>query len=208
MIKLNLLPAHFLERRRVKSLLRLLAVVLVAELALLGFYMINLGRQVRAAQANLADATARAQVVLNLESQAQSVRSGISPLTQWTDFADNVARTNQQWAKLLSELNKWVYEKVALSSMSISGSQVSLVGATDNMKSVAKYYLTMLNNQMLVPEGVVLDTVVPSWSGGTAARPMAGTPALGAAGYPSLYGPAGAPGLYPPTGATLPGSSR
>ena len=70
MLKINLLPTHILERRRVRGALRILVVLLVLELIALGaFVFLHLNQQVANARGDYKVAKADADAVRDMEAQ-------------------------------------------------------------------------------------------------------------------------------------------
>ena len=172
MIKINLLPAYVLERHLVRRTGMLMGIVVIAQLAALGFAFIQLQAAQGEADARLKHWTAKAQEVSTVQSQANSEKSAAGPFQAWVDFVSNVNTNNAKWAWLYGEIAKWVDNKVVLQGIGLSGQTVTLRGATDTLESAKRWYL---NSWMCyLYSDVKLQVQVPTWQEPTTTAPAAG----------------------------------
>jgi len=176
MIKINLLPYQIIERRRVRSLMKVLGVVVLVEVAALGFWVLQLNGSVRQAQQELADAKVVADQKRDVDQQIEGLNNQIAAVYKWVIWSTDVAGVAPQYATLLSAMNQYVPKEVIVQRMTVSGPSMVIVGATGDMSVVAKYYRGMLQNPRVAQ--VTMGTQVPTWTlqGGasrTAAGPMA-----------------------------------
>jgi hypothetical protein len=163
MIKINLLPYQIIERRRVRSLMKVLGVVVLVEVAALGFGVLQLNGQVRQAQQELTDAKVMADRKRGVDALATALGAQKDVVNKWVIWSENgVAGVAPQYATLLSAMNEYIPRQVVVQTMTVAGPSMVIVGATDSMGTVAKYYRVMRDNPLV--SGVNMSVPVPTWS--------------------------------------------
>lgn len=140
MLKINLLPAYVIERRKVRVYSMIAAVALVAEIAVLGF-IYNKQRVLAAAldEAKTAKSNEKSQVD-KLQQDAQAEKAKNQPFQNVIDFIRKVKDSPRKQGQLLSELRKYIYWRVLVTEIDISdGQNVKLSCATDSVDSYARF---------------------------------------------------------------------
>jgi len=173
MIKINLLPGHILESRRVKALLRVLVFVLLLEVLALAAYVwapapFSVTSRQNQAQNRLAEATARADEVLALEEEVAQVRARYSERASWVQWVDEADRLPDKWVRYLTLLNQYIPEDVVINGLPLpSGNVLNLSGQTGDLAAAARWYLNMLRCEMVVdsPDAVSFSTATVGWPG-------------------------------------------
>jgi len=183
MIKVNLLPAHILERRRVKALAVLLVLILAIEALAFAAYMwapapFSIGRQLQRAQDRRAKAEAAEAEVYDLEAEVQAVRARYASLAGWVSWVDEADALPEKWIKYFATLNKYVPGEVVLNGLSPpSGGALTLSGSTRDMMAAVRWYMNMLRCEMVDPSpgSVQFSPGTAQYAGepGAAADPMA-----------------------------------
>ncbi len=170
MIKINLLPSHILESRRVKSLLRLIVVVLVVITGLLLAYVFGpapfcLARQERAAEQRLNKSIAAASEVDAIKAEADAIAKASQDVAAWVGWVERADRRPKEWVAWIKLLNKYIPADVVLSSIPQPASTITLTGYTSDFKAACRWYLNMLRCEMLdgPPDSVRFSTPTTGW---------------------------------------------
>ncbi len=180
MIKINLLPAHILESRRVKAMLRLIVVLLVVIAAVPAGYIWGpapfcLGPKQKAAQKRLDDATAAWNAVEGIKAQTEQVIGQYAELGQWVAWVDGEDRKPQEWINWFNLLNKYVPADVVVNGFPNPSTNLTFTGYTRDWGAACRWYLNMLRCEMLegTPESVRFSTPHTGWpAAGTPGNPM------------------------------------
>ena len=157
MIKINLLPTHILERRRVRSLAVFLALLLALEVLGLAAYMwapapFSIGRQLRRSRDRRTKAEAAEAEVSALEQEVQDVRARYASLATWVNWVDEADKLPEKWIRYFTTLNKYIPAEVVLNGLSLpSGGALTLRGSTRDMMAAVRWYLNMLRCEMVDP---------------------------------------------------------
>jgi hypothetical protein len=170
MIKINLLPPHVVERRKVRSLAILLLAVLLLEIGGFFFYYSTLVQTEKKKQAELKKVTADAQNVLNLDAAAQAEIAAAGSAQTNLTWYDGNNQHNAKIADSLSKINEYIYAKMTIRSLNLNGAQVSIQGSTKNLDHIAAAYLNLLRCPYITPPRGV--TFTPSL--GNTAAPSGG----------------------------------
>jgi hypothetical protein len=174
MIKINLLPRHMLEGRRVKALARLLVVVLVLELAALAAYVwapapFSVSSQMRRAQDRRQDAVAKANAVRDVEAQVQQVRARFAEVGSWVRWKEESDKLPQEWVDYFTAVNRCIpADVVVLNGLAApSGNVLTMSGATSGLKAAARWYLNMLRAEIVdpTPGAVTFSTATVGYPG-------------------------------------------
>jgi hypothetical protein len=180
MIKINLLPAHILERQRLRSVIILVVVVLLIEVAILGLVMTRVKQQLADSKTELEYWQGRAQAVGQFEKQIQTVNGQIGFYARWLVWKNSINQYHDAWAETLEEMAKWIYQKVQLDSMAPTPLQVQFQGRTDSLESFRRAYLNIMRCPMYANVSFNISGVPGGWGQGQAAgatgarRPGAG----------------------------------
>jgi len=151
MIKINLLPPHVVEKRKVRSLAVLLLALLLVELGGFFFYYSTLVRTEKAKTALLAETKAEADEVRSMQDQAAAEVAAAKPLSDKVGWYDKIYQNNSKIADTLGRINEYLYAKMTVRSISVNGSQVNLQAATRDLDHVASAYLNLLRSPYITP---------------------------------------------------------
>lgn len=175
MLKINLLPAYYKQRKLVK---RMAVLCVVAALATVGGFMYwnsTLQKQVAAAEEQIQKFTPDKQAADQYDQEAQGITGQIQPLKDKVKFCDEATLLPEKWCAILSNAAQYTEAGISLTSMVINGNTLTMEGHTPNMRMAARYLLNALRN--------------PEWTSVSINGP---------AGYP---GPGPGGGLHPRFGA-------
>jgi Tfp pilus assembly protein PilN len=145
-LKINLLPKSFAEKKRVRALMFVMAIVLIGVVA--GLFYIKSQRDAELARLqteidNLAD---EGQQVDRLNSEISAINGEIAFTKSKVDFVNAVRQHNLRWTQRYALINKWTYERVQYTNISTAGDTAVMTCLTDSLDSVARYYLNMIQN--------------------------------------------------------------
>ena len=144
MIKINLLPAHILERRRLRSVIIIAAAVVILEVAVLGVAMTRVKGQLTDANTELAYWKQQAGKVAQFDSVIQSTNGQAGFYGRWVAWDTMIGRYHEAWAENLQEFARWIYARVQVDSLLPTPQQVQIQGRTDTLSSFRKAYLNII----------------------------------------------------------------
>ena len=144
MIKINLLPAHILERRRLRSVIVLVVVVILIEAAILGLVMMQYKRMLTDKKAELEYWKERAAQVGQIQSVTTATQGETQLYARWPQWQTNIDNYHGAWADTLTQIARWIYARVQVDSLTPSPSQVQIVGATESLTTFRTAYLNLL----------------------------------------------------------------
>lgn len=156
MIKINLLPPHIIERRRVKAVAILLGVVFVIVVFLLAAVTwgpipgVSYAERLKAAEARR-DAAFQAQTeVEQLQAEVNAVAAGYAAkgaIVTWVEDAD---KRPAQWVTYFNMVNQYIPADVVVNGLPLpSGTNLNLTGSTTDLMAAARWYLNMLRCEMV-----------------------------------------------------------
>jgi hypothetical protein len=187
MIKINLLPPHVVEKRKVRGLAILLLALLLFEIGGLFFYYSTLVKLEKEQQQLYTDTKTKADYVRGLKSEAAAELDAAGKVLGQVAWYDGILQHNAKIADTLIKINEYIYAKMTINSWNVNGASVTLQGATKDLDHVASAYLNLLRSPYITPaRGVTFSPslgVAPSGpQGGPQQRPGgprgAGPPAL------------------------------
>jgi len=212
MIKINLLPAHILERQRLRSVIVLVVVVLLIEVGILGLVMTRVKQQLTDRQTELKYWQGRASAVGQLDQTIQATNGQVFFYGRWVLWKTAIEKYHDSWAEVLGEIAKWIYRGVQVDRLSPTPAQVQIVGRTASLESFRKAYLNIIRSDVLsnvsfsitgISGGFSEGQVLPR-AGGGGLRAPAAAPAGGGRIRISLGGGRSSRN----TGATAPAAPR
>ncbi len=188
MLKINLLPAYVIERRKVRVYSMIAAVALVVEIAVLGFFY-NKQRTLEGALNEAKNQkSSEKQKVDALKQEADAEQAKNQPFQNVIDFVKKTKDSARKQGRLLSELRKYIYWRVLVTDIDISdGQNVRLSCATDSVDSYARF----VSNFMECP----LFDQTPLFSGIGGDSGGGGMMGGGMMGMPMSAGMGGMPGM-------------
>jgi len=173
MLKINLLPSHILETRRVKAWLRILIVALVVEVALgIGYVwgpapLCLTGRQ-RAADERLTKAYNDQAAVQQIQAEAAATKGRYAEKQSLVSFVHDVDRYPAKWQRWVDLWRKYIPSDVVLSALPAPSTTMTFVGYTSDWRAAARWYLNMLRCEMLNytgPDSVTFTVPTVGWPG-------------------------------------------
>jgi|GEM_PF-5126243 len=172
MIKINLLPPHVVEKRKVRSLAVLLLALLLVELGGFSFYYATLKRTEADRKAKYAEVNARATEVEGLQAEAQAELAAAKPLLSKVGWYENIYQKNSKIADTLEKINEYIYAKMTVRSLTLNGGQVNIQASTRDLDHVASAYLNLLRSPYInPPRGVSFSPAIQVASARPGARP-------------------------------------
>ena len=179
MIKINLLPGHIIESRRVKALLRVLGVLILAEVAALAAIIwapgVSFTARYHGAEAQYADAKSRADEVRALTAELLQLQASYAEKATWVKWVDDTDLMPGKWDNYLTNINMYIPSDVVLNGLSQpSGNNLTLTGFTSDLRAAARWYLNMLRCPMVQPgvNSVSFNTSTAGWPGSLPAGPI------------------------------------
>jgi hypothetical protein len=146
MLKINLLPAYFRQRRLVKRAIG--GVIVAAILTAGGFLYWNstLQKQAQDLQQQIDALMPTKTEAERLQQEAGAVLAQIGPIQTQLAFLDQVVALPEKWCAILQNAAKYTHAQVPLRSMTISGNSLSMQGHTPNLRTAARYLLNAMRN--------------------------------------------------------------
>jgi len=173
MIKINLLPAHILERQRIRSVAILAVVVIVIEAAVLGLVMMRVKQRLADRKIELEYWQGRAATVGQFDTAIKNTQSQLVFYGRWLFWKGGIEGYHNAWAEMLAESAKWIYAKVQVDTLSPSPTQLQIQGRTDSLTSFRRAYLNIIRSNLWLPNVTFQVSGVPGgWQ-----QPQLGGPA-------------------------------
>ncbi|NIM05644.1 MAG: hypothetical protein GTO55_05500, partial [Armatimonadetes bacterium] len=166
MIKINLLPARVIEVRRVRNLAKLLILVVLVEVIVLSAGVYSLAKQEQAWETKYDRAHERAEEVRTLEGQVAAAQRAASPLKAKVDWYESIYKHHEKIGEALEKINEYIFAKLTVRQLKLSGSTVRLNAATKDIDHVAKAYFNLLRSSNVVPGTVQMNIGKGSGGGG------------------------------------------
>jgi Tfp pilus assembly protein PilN len=157
MIKINLLPPHILEGRRVKLVAAamglLLAVVVVAMAGWIWFApapLPCLTRENSRLTEELDKVTRAAEAVTATANEAAAIESSYKAKQSWVGYVAQADKVPTLWVKWYQRINRYIPSEVALSSLPVpTNAMLTLSGSTSDFRAANRWYLNMLRCDMV-----------------------------------------------------------
>ncbi len=214
-LKVNLLPDYFFERKRVKVAIVIVAILLLLEAA--GFF--GWASKLKAQVAQLEEQITAIQPTANesdrAASEAQQIESSIQAISQRVAFIQEVHKFNREFPRLFEETNKYTYARVAYRQLQPAGNILNINAYTRSISDMGRFLLNLQRAKHLFTAVSITGFQVGGEGGagasGTGPTPYSpytpGAPP-GYSGYPGTppgYPGSPYPGAYP--GSPYPGAS-
>lgn len=173
MLKINLLPSHILETRRVKAWVRILIVALIVEVGLAVGYIwgpapICLGPKQRAADTRMDEAYNEQAAVQKIDADGKATQGRYAERNLLVTFVGEVDRIPAKWQRWVNLWRKYIPSDVVLSALPPPNSTMTLVGYTSDWRAATRWYLNMLRSEMLNytgPESITFSVPTVGWPG-------------------------------------------
>lgn len=196
-IKINLLPRHFFEKRAVRIMAVVMAIFFLVVMGSLFAYSSSLKKDLAQKTQETANMKTQADKVDAINSEATQITSGEIPTIKVkTQFVEDVDHSNASWADLLDTLSRYTYRGVTYNSITPSGNTITIEAHADDVSTVGRYLLGMLRCPLFtyvsigsVPAGYPAGTSSSTGITSTAAAPgvmggMPGMPGMGIGAMP------------------------
>jgi len=174
MIKINLLPPHILERRRVKIVAVLMALLLLATAAIMILIVFSLRSQVTSSKEALTKATAEATEVTSIKENADALRGSFQGKSLWVGFVDSADRYPQAWVKWFQRINRWIPDELVINSLPPPNNNIlTLQGSTSDYRAANRLWHNLMRCDLLAPSAgpnVTVNPLMPGPSGGANPR--------------------------------------
>jgi Tfp pilus assembly protein PilN len=154
MIKINLLPSHILESRRVKALLRWIILGLLVIVGALCGYVWGpapfcLGPQQKAAQERLDKANSDLSAVETTKAEVARVAGQYAETSQWVAWVEEADKKPGQWIAWYNLLRKYIPADVVVTAFPSPSTNLNFTGYTSDFGAACRWYLNMLRCEML-----------------------------------------------------------
>jgi hypothetical protein len=152
MLKINLLPKSFGEKKRVRNAALLLGVVLIFIVgAFFGWYN-SVGKRISDEKAAIASLQPDCDEVDRLEKSKTAIEGQNAALKAKVDFIEAVLKYNGEYPRVLNLVDDWIYAKVQVVQLTLGGAgggnwdQVALTCYTDSFDSFVRQYNFILDS--------------------------------------------------------------
>lgn len=198
MLKIDLLPAHYAIARRNRKVIFTSIPLLVGVAALWLLVLLNINHTIGKQKAALEEATAAANIVLDIQSKTSAKQAELQPIKDKVDFVQAADKSGGQYWDRFHEINKYIYDKAVVSNFSITPpSSVSFAVQLQTTEDAGRFILNLIRCPYIT--GISISGT-PTQGG--AIEGAKGTTATGAggAGAPGMPGMPGMPGGPAETG--------
>jgi len=187
MIKINLLPAHILEGRKVKLVIAAMVLFVLAVTAALMAYVwapapFSLSAQRKEAQKTLADTKAAADQVKSLQTEADQVKASYTSKIGWVAWVEGADQRPEQWSRFYRYLIDYIPSEVVISALPApSGTTLQLSGSTSDLRAATRWWLNMMRCHMVdtaQQQPVTFATPTQGWPGTLLPGPGGGNPRM------------------------------
>ena len=155
MIKINLLPPHILEGRRVKIVAIFMGLLVVLCAAAMIIYIwspapFSLTKQVTAKKAELVVDKQKKDDADKVNAAAQQMKSSFQAKQTWVDFVTDADRCPRRWAEWFKNLDRWIPNEVVINGLPLpNGNILTLQGTTSDYRAANRWWLSMLRCNMI-----------------------------------------------------------
>ncbi|MCX7966962.1 MAG: PilN domain-containing protein [Armatimonadetes bacterium] len=144
-IKLNLIPPYVAAARKTKGALVLTVIACLLVLGGMGLWWRTNAAEIVRLEGELQRKTQEAQVVLDLESKANSKRQEVADITNALKILDDIRKSGDEWTTITLKIAEWIPEEVRLTQMTYQGSptnaqSVILTGYTTSVRKLRDFY--------------------------------------------------------------------
>lgn len=142
-LKLNLLPAYLAERRKTLGMVKFMVIVVVAAAGISVAWVVSANARVATATRELADATAKANAVLEIEKNAKAISDQQPAFRQWVTWYAQVNQQGEKFVTSLEAINAWLFKDIEITQLSVRGNAVNFDGRARNLEAMKTFYLQM-----------------------------------------------------------------
>lgn len=174
MIKINLLPGHVAERRKVRSLAKLVVFALLLEVIGLSYFVVRLVDKEKQLGEKYKDVHQSAEAVRAMEKTTQAEQAAAAPYKGAVGWYDSIIQQNAKIADTLVKVNEYIYARLTVRNLSVNGATVQLAGSTRDIDQVAKAYFNLLRSKYIQTGSVKLSGISGGGAGGRAVTSAGG----------------------------------
>lgn len=151
MLKINLIPASYFQRLRVRRMATVFGAVFGAVVAGLIVWMLMLQSSIAATNEQLSQVEPVAQETERLQTEATGLRSEVQPVRDRIKFIEDTMDYNVAMIPVLAELSKYTYSKITYTSVQISddGTSLTIQGQAPSTVDFGRYYQNLLRAKHL-----------------------------------------------------------
>ena len=163
MLKINLLPPHIFEKRKIRTTALIFAVLVAAVAAgMFGWYSVLAARE-RDLTVQVAEWERKANEVKALEAQLAAEEAKAPAIKRKVDFIEQLMTYNAAYPQLYEELARYTYSRILYRSIEPSASQIKIGARARSVGDCGRYLLNMYRASHIL-SSVTVDNV-PGWSG-------------------------------------------
>ncbi len=146
MVKVNLLPRHFFEAKKVKVAAALVTTAILAEVVTLVFWHSSLNNRIQ----KLNQDKQQWETVLNhykgYEAKAAQVKQIGDAMTPPLTFMQGLLAYNTETPRLYENTAAWTYRAITYFGMEATSNTLTIDAWSPSTRDLARYYLYMVNN--------------------------------------------------------------
>lgn len=149
MIKLNLLPAHVLERQKVKRFIFIVAALFGLEVAGLVMMILNNTTLAKKLNKELTEKQAQRKEVEAIQAKAKAKQDQIKPFENTVDFVARLAGDRDydppgvQWANLIDLVIRYTYDRAQYSEVRLARNGIGVRGQVDSAPAYVRYVMNL-----------------------------------------------------------------
>lgn len=143
MIKINLLPKGLYEKKIVRNLAVMFAVLAMVVAGGGVGYRMKLAADIGRMTAEVEDIEARQKMVQGLKANVQQEAAKLAPIQAKVKFIEEVFAHNEKWPKLYEELAKYTYKKVLYRRLTPSQNGLQIDAFTPSISDAGRFLLNM-----------------------------------------------------------------
>jgi len=163
-LKINLLPSYIYEKRKVRQVMVLFAILVLGVAGGMFGWISMLNKQKADLNMQVTDMEAKANEVKGIEAQAAAEEGKAPPMKNKVDFIEGIMAYNKEYPKLYEELARYTYSRILYKSIEPSGNnQLKITARARSVGDCGRYLMNMYRASHIF-SAVTIDAV-PVWSG-------------------------------------------
>lgn len=143
MVKINLLPPGLYEKKIIRNLAIMFAVLAMMIVGGGVGYKIKLASDIRHMTAEVENIEARQKMVQGLKANVQQEAAKLAPIQAKVKFIEDVFAHNEKWPKLYEELARYTYKKVLYRRLTPSENGLQIEAFTPSISDAGRFLLNM-----------------------------------------------------------------
>jgi len=185
-IKINLLPPGIYEKKIVRNIAILFAVLAMAIAGAGVGYRLKLGKDIAVMTAQADEVERKKAIVDDIKKKAADERAKIQPMKDKIAFIEAVYNYNEKWPALYEELARYTYGKVVYHSVTPTQDGLEIVATIPSIGDVGRFLLNMYRASHIFSSVAIsgLPGYPPGGGAGAGSSELAAPPAYRAEGGP------------------------